>query len=65
MNYNGKSYTNSTSTIATADAQTLVASTGTETINLRAEYLKPEDPTKLPAEDKSITISVTLVYGEA
>lgn len=65
VSYNGKSYTSSTNTIADADAKTLVASTGTETVNLRAEYLKPEDPTKLPSEDKAITISVTLVYGEA
>lgn len=65
VTYNGKSYTNSTNVISANDAKTLIATTGTESINLRAEYLKPEDPTKLPSEDKAITISVTLVYGEA
>lgn len=63
VNYNGTSYSSSTNTVSNATA--LTALTGTETINLRAEYLKPEDPAKLPAEDENITISVTLVYGEA
>lgn len=65
VNYNNKKYTNPTNTIAAGDANVLNAKTGTETINLRAEYLKPSDATKLPSEDKEITMTVTLVYGEA
>ena len=65
VNYNNKVYTAPSNTIASEDANTLLATTGTETINLKAEYLKPEDASKLPSEDKNITITVTLVYGEA
>lgn len=63
--YNNKIYTNPTNIILSEDANTLIAKTGEETINLKTEYLKPEDASKLPADDKNITITITLVYGEA
>ena len=65
VNYNGKDYSNPTNDILAADANRLVATSGTETINLRAEYLKPADAANLPTADTSVEIVVTLVYGEA
>lgn len=65
VNYNNKKYTNPSNTISANDAKTLTAKTGTETINLKAEYLKPTDASKLPTENKTVQIVVTLVYGEA
>ena len=65
VNYNNKDYSASSNTIAESDANTLVAKTGTETIKLYAKYLKPADATLLPTDDVNVTITVTLLYGEA
>lgn len=65
VNYNNKTYSNPSNTIDAANANKLIAKTGTETINLKAEYLKPADASKLPADNQTIDITVTLVYGEA
>ena len=65
VNYNNQKYTSPSNQIQAASANTLKAKEGTETINLKAVYLKPADASKLPTEDKTINITVTLVYGEA
>lgn len=65
VKYNNKTYTEPSNSIADLDAKVLSAKTGTETINLRAEYLKPADAELLPKQDTPITLTVTLVYGEA
>ena len=60
--HNGVSYTNATNTVS--NAPTLSANNGTENVRLKAVYKKPDDASKLPSEDKTVKISVTLVYGE-
>lgn len=66
VTYNGTAYDSTTTTVS--NAQTLTAIGGdrsTESFNLRAEYLKPSDASKLPSSEQKVTLSVTLVYGEA
>ena len=60
--HNSVPYTNTTNSVS--NAPTLAADGGEETIRLKAVYNKPADASKLPSEDKTIKISVTLVYGE-
>lgn len=66
VTYNGTAYDGTTTSVS--NAETLTAQGGlrsTETFNLKAEYLKPSDASKLPSAEQKVTLSVTLVYGEA
>lgn len=62
--YNGKTYSSTTNSILEADAATLVAKTGTESINIVAKYLKPTDAANLPSSNQSVTLTVKLTYAE-
>lgn len=64
VNYNNKEYSKPSNTILEADQNRLIAKTGTEIVNFKAVYKKPTDATKLPTSDTTVSITVTLVYGE-
>ena len=64
VNYNNKEYSKPSNTVEESDQNVLTAKTGNETINFKAVYKKPADATKLPTADTTVSITVTLVYGE-
>ena len=66
VTYNGTAYDRKSTSVTNAEVLTaLGGNRTTESLNLRAEYLKPSDASKLPSEQQTVTLSVTLVYGEA